>query len=102
MAFVYHKYSSDGWRNMSYFYFDMRNGQQFDQLIHSQKPLGLKWRNSNKDIHTGRIYGLGTQILAFLASSICASLPISGFLIWWGKRNKKNKKTRWKPKAIPV
>lgn len=92
MAFVYHKHSSDGWQNMSYFYFDMHNGKQFDQLIHSQKPLGLKWRNSNKAIHTGRIYGLGTQILAFLASFICASLPISGFLIWWGKRNKKSKK----------
>ncbi|MCD8739506.1 PepSY domain-containing protein [Mucilaginibacter roseus] len=92
MAFVYHKNRTDGWRNMSYFYFDMRNGKQFDKLIHSQKPLGLKWRNSNKDIHTGRIYGLGTQLLAFLASFICASLPITGFLIWWGKRNKKSKK----------
>lgn len=101
IAFVYHKHSTDGWRNMSYFYFDRRNGQQFDQLIHSQKPLGLKWRNSNKDIHTGRIYGLATQILAFLASAICASLPISGFLIWWGKRHKKSKKTSWKSKAIP-
>jgi uncharacterized iron-regulated membrane protein len=94
MAFVYHKHSSDGWSNMSYFYFDVRSGRQFDQLIHSQKPLGLKWRNSNKDIHTGRIYGLGTQILAFLASFICASLPITGFLIWWGKRKKKGKKKK--------
>ncbi|GAA4911967.1 PepSY-associated TM helix domain-containing protein [Mucilaginibacter defluvii] len=92
MAFVYHKNPTDGWRNMSYFYFDMHNGKQFDKLIHSQKPLGLKWRNSNKDIHTGKIYGLGTQILAFLASFICASLPVTGFLIWWGKRSKKSKK----------
>ncbi|MCC8407424.1 PepSY domain-containing protein [Mucilaginibacter sp. UR6-1] len=101
MAFVYHKNRSDGWRNMSYFYFDMRNGKQFDKLIHSQKPLGLKWRNSNKDIHTGRIYGLGTQLLAFLASLVCASLPITGFMIWWGKRNKKSKKPLAK-RAAPV
>ncbi|WP_129716180.1 PepSY domain-containing protein [Pedobacter sp. SYP-B3415] len=96
MAFVYHKNRSDGWRNMSYFYFDMRTGKQFDQLMHSTKPLGLKWRNSNKDIHTGKIYGFGTQLLAFAASLVCASLPITGFLIWWGKRKKKSKKSSLK------
>ncbi|MCJ8208697.1 PepSY domain-containing protein [Mucilaginibacter sp. RS28] len=96
MAFVYIKKPTDGWRNISYYYFDARTGKQFDQLEHASNPLGLKWRNSNKDIHTGRIYGLPTQILAFLASLICASLPITGFLIWWGKRNKKSKKTRGK------
>lgn len=101
MAFVYHKNRSDGWRNMSYFYFDMRNGKQFDQLLHSQKPLGLKWRNSNKDIHTGRMYGLGTQLLAFLASVVCASLPITGFLIWLNKRKKKGKKVNAK-QTTPV
>lgn len=89
MAFVYHKNRTDGWRNISYYYFDTRTGKQFDQLEHAQKPIGLKWRNSNKDIHTGRIYGLPTQIMAFLASFICASLPITGFLIWLGRRNKK-------------
>jgi uncharacterized iron-regulated membrane protein len=90
-AFVYLRHRSDGWRNVSYYFFDTRTGRLFDQMEHAAKPLGLKWRNSNKDIHTGRIYGLPTQILAFLASLICASLPITGFLIWWGKRNKKTK-----------
>jgi len=89
MAFVYLKNRTDGWRNLSYYYFDARTGKLFDQLEHVKKPLGLKWRNSNKDIHTGRIYGLTTQLLALLASLFCASLPITGFLIWWGKRKKK-------------
>lgn len=84
--------NTDGWRNMSYYYFDSRTGKMFDKMEHHNKPLALKWRNSNKDIHTGRIYGWPTQVLAFLASLACASLPITGFLIWWGKRNKKNKK----------
>jgi uncharacterized iron-regulated membrane protein len=90
-AFVYLRHRTDGWRNVSYYFFDTRTGLLFDQMEHAAKPLGLKWRNSNKDIHTGRIYGLPTQILAFLASLVCASLPITGFLIWWGKRNKKTK-----------
>ena len=93
MAFVYLKNRTDGWRNLSYYYFDTRTGKLFDQLEHAQKPLGLKWRNSNKDIHTGRIYGLPTQLLALLASLICASLPITGFMIWWGKRKKAKKTT---------
>lgn len=96
MAFVYLKNRTDGWRNISYYYYDARTGKQFDQLEHSGKPLGLKWRNSNKDIHTGRIYSLPTQMLAFLASLVCATLPITGFLIWWGKRNKKGRKTRYR------
>jgi uncharacterized iron-regulated membrane protein len=43
----------------------------------------------NYDIHTGAIFGLPGKILAFLASLICASLPITGFCIWWGRSVKK-------------
>lgn len=39
----------------------------------------------NYDIHTGQIGGLPTKILAFLASLIATTLPITGFYIWWGK-----------------
>lgn len=90
-AYVYLKNRTDGWRDVSYYYFDTRTGKLFDELLHKNKPLGLKWRNSNKDIHTGRIYGWPTQILAVLACLICASLPITGFLIWLGKRKKTKK-----------
>jgi uncharacterized iron-regulated membrane protein len=41
------------------------------------------------DIHTGGIFGFGGKIIAFLLSLIAASLPITGTLIWWGRRNKK-------------
>lgn len=42
----------------------------------------------NYDIHTGGIWGLSGKILAFLLSLVAASLPVTGFLMWWGKRNK--------------
>ena len=42
----------------------------------------------NYDIHTGGIWGLPGKILAFLLSLVAASLPVTGFLMWWGKRNK--------------
>lgn len=46
----------------------------------------------NYDIHTGAIWGLPGKILMFFASLIAASLPVTGFYIWWG-RKKKTKKT---------
>lgn len=43
------------------------------------------------DFHTGRIrtLGIGSKIIYFLASLFAASLPVTGFLIWWGRKKKK-------------
>ena len=46
----------------------------------------------NYDIHTGAILGLPGKILAFLASLICASLPVTGFSIWYGRTYKKKQR----------
>ncbi|WP_207496742.1 PepSY-associated TM helix domain-containing protein [Aridibaculum aurantiacum] len=48
----------------------------------------------NYDIHTGAILGLPGKILMFCASLIAASLPVTGFYIWWGKRKKKKSQMR--------
>jgi uncharacterized iron-regulated membrane protein len=48
----------------------------------------------NYDIHVGAILGLPGKILAFFASLICASLPVTGTLLWWGRRNKAKKDTK--------
>nr|WP_262897652.1 PepSY domain-containing protein [Algoriphagus lutimaris] len=34
------------------------------------------------DFHIGSVWGLTGRILAYLASLIGASLPITGFLVW--------------------
>ncbi|MBB6327362.1 putative iron-regulated membrane protein [Algoriphagus iocasae] len=44
------------------------------------------------DIHFGSVWGMPGRILACLASLIGASLPITGFLVWWNKRKLKRKK----------
>ncbi|WP_192579306.1 PepSY-associated TM helix domain-containing protein [Dyadobacter aurulentus] len=50
----------------------------------------LKWadwlRRTNYALHVGAIGDWPTKIIFFLVSLICASLPITGFYIWWGKR----------------
>ena len=43
----------------------------------------------NYDIHVGAILGLPGKILAFFASLICGSLPITGFIFWLGRKKGK-------------
>ncbi len=45
----------------------------------------------NYDIHRGAILGLTGKIIAFIASLIIASMPVTGVMIWWGvARNQKS------------
>lgn len=46
----------------------------------------------NYDMHVGAILGLPGKLLAFFASLIAASLPVTGFMIWKGRRKKKMQK----------
>lgn len=43
----------------------------------------------NYDIHTGAVLGLPGKLLAFFVSLLVASLPVTGFVIWIGRRKKK-------------
>lgn len=50
-----------------------------------------KMARMNYDVHVGAVLGLAGKILAFFASLVAASLPITGFYIWWGKKHKKKR-----------
>ncbi|OJV20540.1 MAG: hypothetical protein BGO21_08165 [Dyadobacter sp. 50-39] len=59
------------------------SGVQVDQLNFAD------WlRRNNYGLHVGAIGNMPTKIIYFIASLICASLPVTGFLVWWGKRKK--------------
>lgn len=58
---------------------------------YAEASTGEKIYRMNYDIHVGAILGLPGKMLAFFASLICASLPVTGFIIWWGRRKKKPK-----------
>lgn len=49
---------------------------------------------ANYALHTGFIGGMATKIGYFLASLICATLPITGCYIWWNKKKKQFKPSR--------
>lgn len=76
---------------------DQHSGALLNRTTFASLNNGEKMRVLNYDLHVGSVLGLPGKILAFFASLIAASLPLSGFYIWWGRRNKKTTK-----KAVPV
>ncbi|MHA4810395.1 PepSY-associated TM helix domain-containing protein [Flavitalea flava] len=70
--------------------FDQYSGKLLHRRNNSEKNRGERLIEMNYDIHVGAIGGLTGKILAFIISLICASLPLTGFLVWWGKRKKKH------------
>lgn len=61
---------------------------------YEQAGFGGKLRKMNYDIHVGSILGFPGKVLAFLSTLIGASLPVTGFLVWWGRKFGKNKKSK--------
>jgi len=60
-------------------------------------------RRSNYGLHVGAIGGLTTKVLFFIASLICASLPVTGFYIWWAKKKKAwSKKKKSQPQPLTI
>jgi uncharacterized iron-regulated membrane protein len=83
LSYSYHKNSS--------LIFDENSGELLHTRDHEDKDLGEKAVAANYDVHVGSILGLPTKIIAFIVSIICASLPVTGFMIWWGRRKKTKK-----------
>lgn len=59
-------------------------------------PLRQQIGRSVKALHTGEIFGQFSKFLWFLACMVATSLPITGTLIWWNKRNKQAPKRKKK------
>jgi uncharacterized iron-regulated membrane protein len=70
--------------------YNQANANHMSTIHYSDLSAGEKVHELTYDIHVGAIFGLPGKILVFLASLITASLPLSGFLIWRGRRRKNN------------
>jgi uncharacterized iron-regulated membrane protein len=87
-----HYYHRDEYR------FHPRTGQLLMAQLHESKSNGKKLADMNYDLHTGLILGLGGKAIAFTVSLICASLPVTGFLVWRGRQH--NRKKHQPPRAV--
>lgn len=79
--------------NSDFHYYDQYNGKELKANgsyagSFSKAKLADKILRMNYDVHVGAILGWPGKLLAFIASLIAASLPVTGFLIWRGKQKK--------------
>ncbi|WP_243236284.1 PepSY-associated TM helix domain-containing protein [Flavobacterium pectinovorum] len=70
-------------------YFDKYTGKDIEIRPYESFSRGDKLKRLIYPIHTGSIYGYPTKTLAFLVCLFAVTLPITGLLIWLGKRKKK-------------
>ena len=83
--------------NSDNLYFNQYTAAQFPVTINGKyaaATVAEKATRMNYDIHVGAIAGLPGRLLMFFAALICASLPVTGFYIWWGKWKKGKKKEK--------
>ncbi len=79
--------------------FDQHTAAPLWRRSFADMPGGERLQAMNYDIHVGAVLGLPGKMLAFLASLIAASLPVTGFYIWWGRKNKK--KSAYNSRTMP-
>lgn len=80
--------------NSDFYHYDQYTGKELAATgsyagKFKNAPVADKIVRMNYDMHVGAVLGLPGKILAFFASLIAASLPITGLIIWWGRRKKK-------------
>jgi len=94
--------ASTYWKT-DYRYFDQNSLEEIPVTSlygrYKNASVADKMARMNYDVHVGAVLGLTGKIFAFFASLIAASLPITGFYIWWGKKHKKKRTTNYKIKA---
>ncbi|MEO6282156.1 MAG: PepSY-associated TM helix domain-containing protein [Dyadobacter sp.] len=97
--FSYVNFREGTYYKVDYTYFDQHTLKKINAKgpytgKYSEANFAQTLRRMNYDIHTGAILGLPGKILMFFASLICATLPVTGFIIWWGRRKKSPKNVR--------
>jgi uncharacterized iron-regulated membrane protein len=79
---------------VSFLYFNKTDGALVSTRLYKDETPGFKARRVVFPVHTGSLLGLPTKIIAFIASFIAASLPVTGVIIWLGRKKKGKKKAK--------
>lgn len=78
--------------NSDFLYFDQNTLEEIPSSTfygkYNEATIPDRLLRMNYDTHIGAILGLPGKILVFLISLIVASLPITGFIIWYGRKKK--------------
>ena len=86
-------YPNDWARKQNTIFFDGKTGKMLRTKLYKDNNAADVYEASNYDLHTGIFFGLTGKVIWSLVSLIGASLPITGFIIWW-KKGRKSKKIK--------
>ncbi|WP_412468361.1 PepSY-associated TM helix domain-containing protein [Pedobacter sp. KLB.chiD] len=79
-------------RKQNTFFYEEGTGRMIRAKLYKDYNGADLIEATNYDLHTGRLFGLPNKILSLMAALVSASLPVTGFMIWWQKRKKHKKK----------
>lgn len=82
-----------------FLYFESGTGRLLKTRLHKDESAGMKARRLIFPVHTGSLFGWPTKIIAFVCALVAATLPVSGLIIYLGR---KKKKKPVKKKYLPV
>lgn len=74
--------------HQSNFYFHPQTGHLLTTQFYNAKSGGVQLQEMTYGLHTGQYLGVFGKIMAFIGSLFIASLPVTGFIIWYGRRKK--------------
>lgn len=66
--------------------FDAKTGAIMDTLLYEATPNSNKIRGWIYSVHVGNWGGWITRIFTFLAALLGATLPLTGYYLWWKRR----------------
>ncbi|SFA59396.1 Uncharacterized iron-regulated membrane protein [Pedobacter suwonensis] len=79
-------------RKQNTFFYEQATGRMIRAKLFKDYNGADLIEATNYDLHTGRLFGLPNKVLSLLAALVAASLPITGFMIWWQKQKKRKRK----------
>jgi uncharacterized iron-regulated membrane protein len=81
-------------------YFEKGTGRLLKENLFKNSSTGNKIRRMTLPIHTGKLFGWPTQILALIAAMVAFSLPITGLFIYLAGRKKRKARTAKGPVRV--
>lgn len=88
--------SPETYYKMDYVYYNQQTMEKMERPVYgkySEASVADIMLRMNYDIHVGSIGGIAGKLILFFVSLIVASLPVTGFLIWYRKKVKKTFKS---------
>jgi uncharacterized iron-regulated membrane protein len=74
---------------VDFLYFQTGTAKLVQERLFDNESRGMRARRMIYPIHTGSLLGWPTKILALISALVAASLPVTGLMIWLGRKKKK-------------